>query len=99
MSPRKKARAAFVSAVLLLFLSGVAAYVAITRLMESEKWVIHTHEVRDTLGEVDWAMLKAARARSGYVTSETDDFLTQFEGALPEISRELQHLRELTRDN
>jgi len=84
---------------MLLFLSGLAAYVAITRLMEGEKWVIHTHKVQETLGQVDSAMLKAARARSGYVISDNDDLLTQFEGALPEISHQLQDLRELTRDN
>jgi signal transduction histidine kinase len=99
MSPRKKAKAAFVSAMVLLFLSGAAAYVAITRLVESEKWVVHSHEVRDTIGEVDWGILKAARARSGYVISDKDDLLTEFESAIPEASRKLQYLRELTKDN
>ncbi|MFZ0802464.1 MAG: CHASE3 domain-containing protein [Terriglobales bacterium] len=99
MSPRKKAQAAFVSAMVLLFLSGLTAYVAITRLLDSEKWVIHTHEVRDALAEVDAAVLKAARARSSYVISDTDEVRSQFESALPEISRKVQSLRDLTRDN
>lgn len=99
MSSRQKAQAAFASAVVLLLLSGMAGYLSITRLLESEKWVIHTHEVRDTIAEVDWAVLRAARARSGYVISGTDDFLSQFEGAVPEISRRLRRLRGLTSDN
>jgi signal transduction histidine kinase len=99
MSPRKKAQAAFASAVVLLFLSGLAAYLTINRLLESEKLVIHTLEIRAALGDVDSAVLRAGRARSGYVMSGTDDFLNEFEAALSEIPRSIQHLRDLTRDN
>ena len=99
MSPRKKAQAAFASALMLLFLSGLATYFATARLLESEKWVIHTHEVRGAIGDIDSAVLRAGRARSGYVFSQTDDFMSQFEAAVSEIPANLQHLRELTRDN
>lgn len=99
MSPRKKAQAAFASAVVLLFVSGLAAYFTINRLLQSEKWVIHTHEVRAALGDIDSAVLRAGRARSGYVVSQTADYLSQFEAAAPEIFRSLQYLRELTKDN
>jgi signal transduction histidine kinase len=99
MSPRKKAQAAFASALMLLFLSGLATYFATTRLLESEEWVIHTHEVRGTLGDIDSAVLRAGRARSGYVTSGNDEFLSQFEAAVAELPLSLQHLRQLTRDN
>jgi signal transduction histidine kinase len=99
MSPRKKAQLAFVSAVVLLLLTGLAGYLTIARFLDSEKWVIHTHEVRDALAEVDWAMLKAARARGGYAISGRDELLAQFEAAIPEISGKLRHLRDLTQDN
>src|SRR6202167_1209269 len=99
MSPRKKAHVAFVAAVMLLLLTGLAGYLTIARFLESEKWIIHTHEVRDALAEVDWAMLKAARARSGYAISGRDDLLAQFVATIPEISGKLRHLRDLTQDN
>jgi signal transduction histidine kinase len=99
MAPRKKAQAAFASAVMLLFLSGLAGYLTITRLLQSEQWVIHTFEVKTALGDIDWALLRAGRARSGYVTSDSRDFLTQFDVAVSEIPPSLQHLRDLTRDN
>jgi signal transduction histidine kinase len=99
MSPRKKAQTAFASAVVLVFLSGLAGYLAIARLMESERWVIHTHEVRAALGVVDSAMLRSGRAQSGYVLSGSDDFLSQFETTVLEIPRALEQLRELTKDN
>ena len=99
MSPRKKAQVAFASAVILLFLSAVATYLTIVRLLESEKWVVHSHEVQAALGSVDSAALDAGRARSGYVISGDSAFINNFEGAVPALNRVLQHLRELTRDN
>jgi signal transduction histidine kinase len=99
MGPRKKAQVAFASAVLLLLLSGLAAYVAIDRLLVSEKWVNHSLEVRAALGDIDSAYVKAARARSGYVISGNSDFLTQFEEAVPEIPRKFSRLTDLIHDN
>ncbi|MGA7566019.1 MAG: CHASE3 domain-containing protein [Terriglobales bacterium] len=90
---------AFASAVVLLFLTGLAGYFTITRLLQSEKWVIHTYQVRNALGDIDWAMLRAGRARTGYVLSDNPDFLPQFEAAALDLPRDLQHLRELTQDN
>jgi signal transduction histidine kinase len=99
MSPRKKAQAAFASAVVLLFLSALATYFAMTRLLESEKWVIHTHEVQAALGDIDSAVLRAGRARSAYMISGGADFLAQFDVAALDIPLRLHHLRDLTEDN
>src|SRR5450631_677778 len=99
MSPRTKAQAAFASAVGLLFLSALATYFAMTRLLESEQWVIHTHEVQAALGDIDSAVLRAGRARSAYMISGGADFLAQFNVAALDIPLKLQHLRDLTNDN
>ena len=99
MSPRKKAHVAFASALMLLFLSGLAAYATINRLLESERWVTHSLEVKAALGDIDSAFARVARARSGYFISGATDFLGEFEAAIPEISGTFQHLRELTVDN
>ncbi len=99
MAPRKKAQVAFASAVMLLFLSGLAAYATINRLLQSEKWVVHTLEVKTAIGDIDLAFVRAGRARSGYLLSGDEDFLKEFEAAAPEIPGQLQHLRELIADN
>jgi signal transduction histidine kinase len=83
----------------MLCLSGLATYLTIVRLMESEKWVVHTYEVQAALADVDSAAVDAGRARSGYLITEGADFLNNFEAALPKIYQAVQHLRELTRDN
>jgi signal transduction histidine kinase len=99
MAPRKKAQAAFASAVGLLLLSGLAGYMAILRLTQSEKWVHHTYEVRAAIADIDWTLVRAGRARSGFVLSGTEDFLSQYHTTVAEVPRALQHIRELTRDN
>lgn len=99
MPPRKKAQATFAIAVLLLFLSALAGYFSVTRLWQSEKWVHHTYDVRDAIGEVDWSVLRAGRARTGYIASGGAEFLVQFEIAASETTRNLQRLRGLTKDN
>src|SRR5579864_4349841 len=99
MPARKKAQVAFAAAVIMLCLSGLATYLTIVRLMDSEKWVVHTHEVQAALGSVDSAVLNAERASSGYVITGSADYLSNFEAAAPGIYQALQHLRELTKDN
>ncbi len=99
MSPRKKAQLAFTSAVILLVLSGFAAYITIYRLLVSEKWVIHTLDVRAAIGDLDSSFARAARARSGYVISGAEDYRSLFESTVPDISRRSQQLQDLVRDN
>ena len=99
MSPQKKARLAFASAVILLCLSGLAVYATIVRLLESEQWVVHTYEIQAALGAVDSTVAQAGRARSAYVANSDPNFLTQFESATSAVSKAVQHLRELTKDN
>ncbi len=99
MPPQKTARLAFASAVILLCLSGLAIYVTIVRLLESEEWVVHTHEIQAALGDVDSAIARAGRARSAYmVTGDTVD-IAEFEAAVPEVLKVVRRVRELTKDN
>jgi signal transduction histidine kinase len=99
MSARKKAQAAFATAVGLLLLSGLAGYLAIASLTQSEKWVHHTYEVRAAIADIDWTLVRTGRARSGFVISGTRDFLRQYEAAASEVPRAVRRVRELTRDN
>ncbi|MGA8489319.1 MAG: CHASE3 domain-containing protein [Terriglobales bacterium] len=90
---------AFASAVILFFLSGLATYMTIVRLLESQKLVVHSHEVQAALGNVDSTAVDAGRARSGYVLTGDADFLSKFEGAGPRIEQALRQVCDLTKDN
>lgn len=99
MASRKNAQVAFASAVTVLLLSAVSAYVTISHLQSSQKWVVHTYQVQSALGEMDAAVAQAARARNSYLTTENETVLASFAAAIPEIQRKLAEVRKLTQDN
>jgi signal transduction histidine kinase len=99
MSSRKKAQIAFASAVTLLALSGVAAYVSIMRLLESQRLVQHTLEVQSAIGDYTNAIAKVGRTATAYVATADPDPLDDFEKYLAEVPQSLQRLREITADN
>ena len=99
MSSRKNAQAAFVSAVAVLLLSALAAYITIGHLESSQKWVVHTYQVQSVLGEIDAAVAQASRARNSYVATGNENILPSFEAAIPGVHQKLAELRKLTEDN
>ena len=99
MSPRKNAQVAFASAVTVLLLSAIAAYVTLARLRESAGWVVHSYQVETTLGEIDSSIAKLARARSGYDSTGNEAHLEGFGAGVPEVHQKLQEVRKLTEDN
>ncbi|MGA2020746.1 MAG: CHASE3 domain-containing protein [Candidatus Sulfotelmatobacter sp.] len=99
MSPRKNAQVAFISAVSVLLLSAVAAYITIGRLENSHRWVVHTYQVQSVLGEIDAALSRSARARNRYIATGNESVLASFEAAIPEVQQKLSEIRKLTEDN
>jgi signal transduction histidine kinase len=99
MSSRKKAQIAFASAVTLLVLSGVAAYVSIIRLLESQRLVQHTLEVQSAIGDYINATAKVGRAAAAFVATADPDLLDDFDQYVAEVPASLQRLRQITSDN
>jgi signal transduction histidine kinase len=99
MSPRKNAQVAFTSAVAVLLLSAVAAYITIGRLETSQRWVVHTYQVQSVLGEIDAAVAKASRARNSYLATGNESMLASFDAAIPEVQQKLAEVKNLTQDN
>jgi signal transduction histidine kinase len=98
-SGSSKAQTAFVSAVLLLLLSAFATYTAIGRLLATQEWVMHSHEVQASVGDVESAVLRAGRSRGAYRSFGTDEFRREFEAAIPQLSGSLHTLQQMTRDD
>jgi len=99
MPPATKARAALAGALLLLAFSGIAAFSTITRLLETQRWVIHTHEVQNALSNIDSALLKAGRSRKGYEMTQDENYLHQFESSPSEVLSAVDRVRDMTQDN
>jgi signal transduction histidine kinase len=90
---------AFGSAVILLLLSGLAAYDTVVRLRAAQKRVSHTRDVQSALGDLNNIGSRAGRARTRYVDTGDDSFLQDYQAAAADISPKLKQLKQLTADN
>jgi signal transduction histidine kinase len=90
---------AFGSAVILLLLSGLAAYDTVVRLRAAQKRVSHTRDVQSALGDLNNIGSRAGRARTRYVDTGDDSFLQDYQAAAADIPSKLKQLKQLTRDN
>jgi signal transduction histidine kinase len=96
MSAAKRARIAFIFAIVLLVISAAATYLAIRRLLQSEAWVIRTHQVQAAVGDVDSAVAIAGRSRVAYQVTGDEDFKRDFLEQLPQIPKKLDALSQLS---
>jgi signal transduction histidine kinase len=99
LSPKKKARLAFASALTLLLICGAAATITIVRLLTSAKWIAHTYDVQVALGDLQSASTMAARARAEYLDSGNAPYVPQYEGAKTQLHQKMADLRRLVADN
>ena len=96
---RKKARLAFLSALILLFGCGIAASVTIWRFLRAAKWAAHSYEVQVSLGDLQTSLSNAARARTVYLNSGDETTLAEYPSLKRHVHNDLTELRDLVRDN
>ena len=99
MTSRTRANRAFVSAIILLGICGIATYLSFSYLRASERLIAHTQEVRGAVGDVESSVSLAARARMSYLISASRTDLTAYRNAVERIPHQIQALRALTNDN
>jgi signal transduction histidine kinase len=99
MSSKQKSKIAFVLALLLLCLSGIAAGFVIFRLYDTQFMVRHTYEVQVAIGDVESYLTDVGRARVSYVDSPSPESLNDFSDAVNRVAPALAKLRALTIDN
>jgi signal transduction histidine kinase len=99
MSSRQKARLAFVSALILLVVCGIAASVTIVRFSHTARWISHSYDVLVSLGDIQTSVSTAARTRTSYLNSGDESGLAGYGAIKTEAHRDLARVRDLTRDN
>lgn len=99
VSQRTRTQLAFGTAVILLLLSGMAAYITTARQRTAQRWVSHTRDVQSTLADVNNISARAGRARTRYVDSGDDSFFEEYQSAAGEIPKKLEDVNRLTSDN
>src|SRR5580658_197298 len=99
MSPRKKALLAFVSALILLVVSGDAASVAIIRFLHTAAWTAHCYDVQVALGDIQSSLTNAARTRTTFLNSGDASQLAPYDAFKGQVHQSFGRVRELTKDN
>jgi signal transduction histidine kinase len=99
MPQRDTPRLIFVSALILLLLSGCFSAWAIYRLYQGDEWVHHTYDVELILGSVETDLSKAGRARTQFFASGDARYLQDFNDGRGEVLVDIARLRTLVEDN
>jgi len=95
----RKLATGFAIAVLTLLLIGFSGYRSTEHLIENDRWVSHTHEVRTNLADLTSFLKDAETGQRGFLISGEDAYLEPYRASLPEIARLSTDLRNLTADN
>ena len=89
----------FVLALLIIGIVGIQSYLGIQRLIEANRWVIHTHEVMEKLEHVLSLLKDAETGQRGFILTGEDRYLKPYNSATGEIRKNIEAVTSLTRDN
>jgi methyl-accepting chemotaxis protein len=99
MTVGRKIAAGFAAVfAVLLVISGVS-YRATNGLIETNRRVEHTYQVRDHLSRVNALLDEVETSGRGYVITGEEDFLEPYRAAIRPLDETMTALRELTADN
>ncbi len=89
----------FSLALLVLFGVGTVSYLSIQRLTAEKRWVVHTHEVIETLDHVRIGLSNAEGARSSYLLTKNTIDREIYQGEKQKVYEVLKVIRQLIGDN
>jgi len=95
----RKAQVAFVSAILLLMLSGIAALLAFRDLRRGERLVGHTHAVKESISDIASLGARLSRSMLAYVLSGDERFFAEYQANSGAFPGAIERLQQLTADN
>jgi signal transduction histidine kinase/CHASE3 domain sensor protein len=90
---------AFLVAMAVLGVLGVASYRTTQGLLDAEALVVHTHDVIDSLDNLSTDITAVESAARGFVLTGDQTYLADDSSARSEIEQELGNLQLLTADN
>ncbi|MGD0886246.1 MAG: PAS domain S-box protein [Thermodesulfovibrionales bacterium] len=89
----------FVLGLLIIGVVGIQSYLEIQRVTETNRLVIHTHEVIENLEHVLSVLKDAETGQRGFVLTGEDPYLEPYNAATREILKDIEAVASLTRDN
>ena len=96
-----KLAAGFGLILIILCLSGVWAYLSTGKLIQTQQWVSHTHEVLSRLENILFLLADAEAGQRNYLLTSDESSLKDYNytTGLSLIEAQLKNLKELTKDN
>ena len=95
----KKIGAGFALAALTMVVVAWFGYQGVHRLIENDRWVNHTNQVRVEIASVLSSLEQAESGQRGFIVTGHDSYLNPYRRALPDIEKRLAEIRRLTSDN
>lgn len=96
---RKMITGGFALALLCLSLVGAVSYGSIQKSLENQQWLVHTHEVLDTLAQIREGLRNAEAGRRGYIISGDPLFLASYKQGIQKTEKALENLQRLSDKN
>ncbi|MCE5325638.1 MAG: PAS domain S-box protein [Planctomycetaceae bacterium] len=91
--------AGFAAVLIVVGIVGMASYVNTQRLVENDRWVVHTHEVMENLTGFLSALKDAETGQRGFLLTGEEDYLVPYNGAADVLHARWARAVELTQDN
>jgi PAS domain S-box-containing protein len=99
MTLRARTRALLLASSAIYVIVGVISLRGALQLIDSERWVRHTHEVLGALQEVRVGVSQADSMTRGFVLTGSDEFLDGLSDVEQRVPRQLDAVARLTEDN
>src|SRR5437764_2848605 len=99
MTIGKRIALGFGLALAILVLIGFFAFRSTLGLVESNRWVVHTHQVLETLENLLSLLKDHETGERGYLLTSQRSFLEPYRTALKNIEPTMKKLDELIADN
>ncbi len=99
MRIESKIGAGFVVGLAMVVTLGIVSFQTIQHQVETGRWVIHTHQVLESLESVLSAFRDAETGQRGFLLTGQEPYLEPYHAATGVIGRNLDTLGELTKDN
>src|SRR5580658_2788069 len=99
LSTETKVYAFFVAAFAGVVVLGFVTYRSTQELIVNDRWVAHTHQVRQSIADLLGAVLEAENRRRDYLFNGDSRYLAQFLAGLDRIPPATKKIIELTADN
>src|SRR5665213_260834 len=95
----KKLVGSFAVAAITVFIVATFGYRSTANLIENNRLVDHSHEVRQALARLSDDLINAETGQRGYVITGQDSFLEPYNTALLDVEKSFVLVRNLTADN